>query len=43
MLIHVGYDIGLQLSAPTPLLLLLDVHTNRRRDIIYTVQQGWVG
>lgn len=35
MLIHVGYDIGLQLFAPTPLLLLLDVHTNRRRDIIY--------
>ncbi|MGO4684921.1 transglutaminase-like domain-containing protein [Hyphomicrobium sp. 2TAF46] len=35
MLIHVGYEIGLQLSAPTPLLLLLDVHPSRRRDIIY--------
>lgn len=35
MLIHVGYDIGLELSAPTPLLLLLDVHASRRRDIIY--------
>jgi transglutaminase-like putative cysteine protease len=35
MLIHVGYDIGLQLYAPTPLLLLLDVHPSRRRDIIY--------
>lgn len=35
MLIHVGYDIGLQLQAPTPLLLLLDVHPSRRRDIIY--------
>ncbi|MBY0560564.1 transglutaminase family protein [Hyphomicrobium sp.] len=35
MLIHVGYDIGLQLDAPTPLLLLLDVHPSRRRDIIY--------
>ncbi|SFV38902.1 transglutaminase-like domain-containing protein [Hyphomicrobium facile] len=35
MLIHVGYDIGLQLDAPTPLLLLLDVHPSRRRDIVY--------
>jgi len=35
MLIHVGYEIGLQLSAPTPLLLLLDVHPSRRHDIIY--------
>ena len=35
MLIHVGYDIGLELSAPTPLLLLLDVHSSRRRDMIY--------
>ncbi|HET6387859.1 transglutaminase family protein [Hyphomicrobium sp.] len=35
MLIHVGYDIGLQLHAPTPLLLLLDVHPSRRRDIVY--------
>ncbi|MBS0240220.1 MAG: transglutaminase family protein [Proteobacteria bacterium] len=35
MLIHVGYEIGLQLSAPTPLLLLLDVHPSRRREIIY--------
>lgn len=35
MLIHVGYDICLDLPAPTPLLLLLDIHTTRRRDIVY--------
>lgn len=35
MLIHIGYDISLELAAPTPLLLLLDVQTSRRRDMIY--------
>jgi transglutaminase-like putative cysteine protease len=35
MLIHVGYDIGLELTAPTPLLLLLDIHSSRRRDILF--------
>jgi transglutaminase-like putative cysteine protease len=35
MLIHIGYDIGLELQSATPLLLLLDVHTSRRRDIIH--------
>lgn len=35
MLIHIGYDIGLEFQAPTPLLLLLDVHASRRRDVIF--------
>jgi transglutaminase-like putative cysteine protease len=35
MLIHVGYDIGLQFNAPTPLLLLMDVHPSRRRDVMF--------
>ncbi|MET0431886.1 MAG: transglutaminase family protein [Hyphomicrobium sp.] len=35
MLIQIGYDIGLEFISPTPLLLLLDVHPSRRRDIIY--------
>ncbi len=40
MLIHVGYDIGLQLHVPTPLLLLLDIHPSRRRDMIYEDAQN---
>jgi len=35
VLIHVGYDIGLEFASPTPLLLLLDIHTARRRDVIF--------
>lgn len=35
MLIHVGYDLGFEFVAPTPLLLLLDIHASRRRDIIF--------
>jgi transglutaminase-like putative cysteine protease len=35
MLIHVGYDLGLEFAAPTPLLLLLDIHAGRRRDVIF--------
>jgi transglutaminase-like putative cysteine protease len=38
MLIHVGYDIGLEFPGPTPLLLLLDAHTSRRRDVIFEDQ-----
>jgi len=35
MLIHVGYDIGLEFATSTPLLLLLDICTSRRRDILF--------
>ncbi|MFT3730573.1 MAG: transglutaminase family protein [Hyphomicrobium sp.] len=35
MLIHIGYDIGIDVATPTPLLLLLDVHASRRRDLIH--------
>ncbi|MGQ0456367.1 MAG: transglutaminase-like domain-containing protein [Hyphomicrobium sp.] len=33
MLIHVGYDISLDVTAPTPVNLLLDIHPGRRKDI----------
>lgn len=34
MLIRVGYDIAIEVPAPTPILLLLDIHGSRRADII---------
>lgn len=36
MLIHAGYDIGLEVSAPTPVSLLLDIHSSRLADIVVT-------
>lgn len=33
MLIHVGYDISLDVASPTPVTLLLDVHPSRQKDV----------
>jgi transglutaminase-like putative cysteine protease len=34
MLIHIGYDLQITLTAPTPVMLLLDVHPSRTNDLI---------
>lgn len=34
MLIHIGYDLQITLSAPTPVMLLLDVHPSRMNDLL---------
>ncbi len=34
MLIHIGYDLQITLNAPTPVMLLLDVHPSRTNDLI---------
>lgn len=33
MLIHSGYDISVDVEAPTPMVLMLDVHSTRRHDL----------
>ena len=35
MLIHVGYDISLQVPVPTPINLLMDVHPSRAKDVMF--------